>query len=71
MEAGVKLARADRGDAGSYDQQLGWLGDRVEYSISGQVGLGAGLTLIGSVRATGIEWSDLSHYMRMEMRALF
>jgi hypothetical protein len=71
FEAGCKWARADRGGAASYDQLLGWLGSRVEYSVSGQVGLGGGLTLSGTLRATGMDWGDLSHYMRMEMRALF
>ena len=71
VEARCKWARADRDGALSYDQLLGWLGDRVEYSLSGQVGLGAGLTLLGTVRATGLEWGGLSHYFKMEMRALF
>ncbi len=71
LEAGCKWARASRGNSRSYDQLLGWLGDRVEYNLSGQVGLGRGLTLVATLRATGIEWSDLSHYMKMEMRALF
>jgi hypothetical protein len=71
FEAGCKWARANRRGAASYDQLLGWLGSRVEYSLSGQVGLGGGLTLTGTLRATGIDWGDLSHYMRMEMRALF
>ncbi len=71
FEAGCKWARADRHGAASYDQLLGWLGSRVEYNLSGQVGLGGGLTLTGTLRATGMEWSDLSHYMRMEMRAVF
>jgi hypothetical protein len=71
LEARFKWARADREGSLSYDQMLGWLGDRVEYSLSGQVGLGAGLTLLGTLRATGIDWDDLSHYFKMEMRALF
>lgn len=71
VDARCKWAKADRSEGLAYDQILGWLGDRVEYSLSGQVGLGAGLTLLGTVRATGIEWSDLSHYFKMEMRAIF
>lgn len=71
VEAGCRWAKTNRTGAGSYDSLLGWLGDRVEYSLSGQVGLGGGLTLNGTVRATGVEWGDLSHYMKMEMRALF
>jgi hypothetical protein len=71
LDARCKWARADREGALSYDQLLGWLGDRVEYSLSGQVGLGGGLTLLGTVRATGIDWNGLSHYFKMEMRALF
>lgn len=71
IEARCKWAKADRDGSMSYDQLLGWLGDRVEYSLSGQVGLGAGLTLLGTLRATGVEWRDLSHYFKMEMRALF
>lgn len=71
VEARCKWARADREGAPSYDQLLGWLGDRVEYSLSGQVGLGAGLTILGTLRASGLEWNNLSHYFKMEMRALF
>jgi hypothetical protein len=71
VEARLRWARADRDGGLSYDQLLGWLGDRVEYSVSGQVGLGAGLTLLGTMRATGMEWGELSHYFKMEMRALF
>lgn len=71
VEAGCRWAKTNRTGAGSYDSLLGWLGDRVEYSLSGQVGLGGGLTLNGTVRASGVEWGDLSHYMKMEMRALF
>jgi len=71
FEARCKWTQSSQEGASAYDGLLGWIGDRVEYSVSAQVHLGAGLTLDGSLRASGLTWSDLSHYLRMEMRALF
>jgi hypothetical protein len=71
VEARCAWARASQGGSRLYDELLGWLGDRVEYSLSGQLTLGGGVTLTGTLQGTGVSWGELSHYLRMEMRALF